>query len=152
MKKNVLARFGFAIGLWAVILTLLTSAAEGAEYHIDFVNGSDSNSGTSRDHPWQHCPGDIQAATNPKSTTLNPGDSVYFKHGVTYKGSIEIPSVKATSDADLPASNSAAINYKGRRDFLERKASIESVGPAFFFTSSYSVVPRVMNGEPALIV
>lgn len=67
-------------------IALAFSAAKlcATEYYIDYLGGADTNGGTSADSAWQHCPGDTAAAANAAAVTLNPGDVVRFKGGVTY--------------------------------------------------------------------
>jgi hypothetical protein len=55
-----------------------------ANYYVDYVGGSDSNFGTSQKVPWQHCPGDPAATGRAATTSLAPGDTVFFKGGVDY--------------------------------------------------------------------
>lgn len=53
-------------------------------YYIDYASGNDANNGTSKTSPWQHAPG-MQACTGLcSSTTVNPGDSIILKGGVTW--------------------------------------------------------------------
>ena len=53
-------------------------------YYIDYASGNDSNNGTSKTSPWQHAPG-MQTCTGLcSSTTINPGDSIILKGGVTW--------------------------------------------------------------------
>jgi len=59
-----------------------------ATYYVDFVGGSNTGSGISAATPWKHCPGDPNATGNPKVTQLVPGDTVRFKGGVVYRGSM----------------------------------------------------------------
>ena len=51
---------------------------------MDYSGGADSNAGTNTSSAWQHCPGDPLATGVAGSTTLNPGDTVFFKGGVPY--------------------------------------------------------------------
>jgi hypothetical protein len=69
-------------------LTIFDSVANGASYYIDYAGGSNANSGTSTSSPWKHSPGDPNATVNPASKTLQPGDTIYFKGGVKYRGQI----------------------------------------------------------------
>jgi putative cofactor-binding repeat protein len=55
-----------------------------ATYYVDFASGSDENSGVSKDSPWQYAPGMYGCSFNCSSITLNPGDRVIFKGGVTW--------------------------------------------------------------------
>jgi hypothetical protein len=59
-------------------------------YFVDFAGGADVNDGLSTLTPWQHCPGDPAAASNPARLTLQPGDTVNFKGGVKYRGQITL--------------------------------------------------------------
>jgi hypothetical protein len=58
--------------------------ATATTYYVDYASGSDSNSGTSKTGPWQHAPG-MQICTNVcHTTTINAGDSIILKGGVTW--------------------------------------------------------------------
>jgi len=57
-------------------------------YYVDFDGGSDGNTGLSPLSPWKHCPGDPNAAGTPTNTPLYYGDTIIFKGGVVYRGSI----------------------------------------------------------------
>ena len=75
----------------ACALALAASApAWGATYYVDFEGGSDSNDGLSETAPFQHAPGDPEAAGNPAAVALAPGDTVLLRGGVVYRGSIDI--------------------------------------------------------------
>lgn len=74
-------------------------------YYIDFDKGSDSAAGTSQNAPWRHAPGDPQAGGNPAKVSLIPGDTVLFRAGVNYRGSI---AVKASGAPGRP------ITYSGQ--------------------------------------
>ncbi len=80
------------------LFVLIHRIAFTATYYIDYSSGSDSANGTSTSTPWQHCPGDAAATGAAASATLNPGDTVYFKGGVSYV---------------LPASSNIALNWNG---------------------------------------
>lgn len=54
-----------------------------ATYYVDYVGGNDANNGTSTATPWKHAPGDATY----KNCTLQAGDKVIFKGGVSYEGS-----------------------------------------------------------------
>ncbi|MFW6146098.1 MAG: PKD domain-containing protein [Planctomycetota bacterium] len=57
-------------------------------YYVDFAGGADANTGLSPLNAWKHCPGDPNAAGTPSNTPLYYGDTVIFKGGVVYRGSI----------------------------------------------------------------
>jgi len=60
----------------------------GTTYYVDFAAGSDANSGTSPSARWKHAPGDPVAGGNPANTSLQAGDTVVFKGGVVYLGTV----------------------------------------------------------------
>jgi parallel beta-helix repeat protein len=66
------------------------SAGRAATYYVDFQAGNDHNNGSSESTPWQRAPGDSMATGKPKSTVLTGGDSVLFKGGIAYKGSLDL--------------------------------------------------------------
>ncbi len=55
-----------------------------ATYYVDFASGADTNSGLSKDAPWQYAPGMSSCANNCIVFGLQPGDKVIFKGGVTW--------------------------------------------------------------------
>ena len=79
------------------------SSAQGTKdrhtYYVDFANGSDGAAGTSQTTAWKHSPGDSQATGVPAKIALASGDTVLFRAGVTYRGSID---VKNSGSADAP--------------------------------------------------
>ena len=107
-RPQFLYVFLFIVGLFVVLGTYQPSSvavaqAGGTTYYIDFDSGSDSNSGTARNSAWKHAPGDPNATANAKRV-LVPGDTILFKGGVHYRGSI------------IMGANGAAgnpITYKG---------------------------------------
>lgn len=81
------------LGIFSLLLSTGTACAQApAIYHVDFDNGSDTNDGRSPQRPWKHAPGDSRATAAPASKKLAPGDTVRFKAGVRYRGSIAIRS------------------------------------------------------------
>jgi len=68
----------------------MLARSEAATYYVDYENGADTNSGDSPDAPWKRAPGDPEATSNPASISLKPGDTVAFKGGTRYRGSIVI--------------------------------------------------------------
>lgn len=72
-------------------MVVTTSEIPGTIYYVDYESGSNANSGRSTSAPWKHAPGDANATGTAASTTLVPGDAVYFKGGVRYKGAISVP-------------------------------------------------------------
>ena len=109
---------------FTVIITVSVSASE---YFVDFDSGDDSNSGTSQEEAWKHAPGDINAEAVPAEIELAPGDIIYFKGGVVYRGNITLHysgdslnhiiykgdgwgNGKAIIDGSNPLSNWTALN------------------------------------------
>ena len=64
--------------------------AAGAVYYVDYDGGADANAGTSPETAFKHAPGDAQATGRAKAVTLRAGDTVIFKGGVRYRGSLAI--------------------------------------------------------------
>ncbi|MCE5210551.1 MAG: hypothetical protein LLG40_03240 [Deltaproteobacteria bacterium] len=64
-----------------------------ATYYIDYVDGKDSNKGTSKSIPWKHCPG-MQGFTGHYSHVA--GDKFVFKGGVVWPSTV-MPLILANS-------------------------------------------------------
>lgn len=62
----------------------------GRTFYVDFADGKDSNSGTSPEQPWRHAPGDAEASGNAKRMALAAGDTVRFRAGVPYRGTVVV--------------------------------------------------------------
>ncbi|MDA8090469.1 MAG: right-handed parallel beta-helix repeat-containing protein, partial [Nitrospiraceae bacterium] len=82
--------------------------------YIDYVNGSDSNNGTSTSTPWQHCPGDANASGNAASYAPAPGDEFIFKGGVVYYGQIGVNWSGASGSPIVYDGNSAGTFGTGK--------------------------------------
>ncbi len=61
--------------------------AGGTCYYVDYLTGSDSNSGTSKSTPWKSAPGMACATGTAKSHTLTSTDEIILKGGVTWPAS-----------------------------------------------------------------
>jgi hypothetical protein len=59
-------------------------------YYVDFVSGNDANNGTTKESPWKHCSGDPAATDKAKATVFGPGDKIFFKGGVVYRGNMVV--------------------------------------------------------------
>lgn len=80
---------------WAILVCLglvllMPKSAVAATYYVDFDGGSDEAAGTSADKPFQRAPGDPMAMAQAKAVVLKPGDTVVFKGGVHYRGSLSV--------------------------------------------------------------
>lgn len=74
-----------------------TTAEAGRVFYVDFQAGNDSASGLSPEQAWRRSPGDALATGKPLATVLQPGDTVRFKGGVRYRGTIA-PKTSGTAD------------------------------------------------------
>jgi hypothetical protein len=61
---------------------------DGKVYYVDYAGGDNANSGTSTTRPWKHAPGDNAATGGPAAVALAAGDTIRFKGGVNYRGTI----------------------------------------------------------------
>jgi hypothetical protein len=99
------------------IATISTNIFVGNAYYVDYTTGNDTNnSGTNAAAPWKHCPGDPSALRNslPGRTTLNPGDTVLFKGGVSYVLTATNGSIYTAGIAVQSGSTSGPITYDGQ--------------------------------------
>ena len=106
MKKRMMVRF--------LIVATAAGRLGASTYYVDFESGNDSRPGTSPEQSWKHCPGDTAAADSAAAAKLCPGDTVLFKGGVVYRGSV---AVKASGEAGRPIvfdGNSAGTWGNGR--------------------------------------
>jgi hypothetical protein len=65
-------------------LLLFATNSQATTHYIDYLSGSDSGNGTSKASPWQHAPGMQTCTSLCRSTTINAGDSIIMKGGVTW--------------------------------------------------------------------
>ncbi len=75
------------------------ASGQGRTFFVDYASGNDSNAGTSAAAPWKHAPGDPAAKGAAASIALKPGDTVRFRGGVPYRGTIVL---KASGTAAAP--------------------------------------------------
>ena len=101
----------------------LRAEASGTTYYVDFVSGNDGNAGTSPSLAWKHAPGDPSARGVPANSTLRPGDTVDFRGGVVYNGTI------ALEFSGLPG---RPITYEGNSEgtFGTGRAIVDGMGGA----------------------
>ena len=71
-----------------VVVVTVSSPGSGTTYYIDYDSGSDDSNGLSPSTAFKHCPGDTEATSTAASTTLSGGDTVVFKSGVRYRGTV----------------------------------------------------------------
>jgi hypothetical protein len=94
---------GSALACWMLAAGLGIAAhparVAAATYYVDFAQGSDLASGLSPDQAWKRAPGDSRAGEVPRRTRLAPGDSLLFRSGVPYRGTVV---VRHAGTADAP--------------------------------------------------
>lgn len=84
----------------ALAISLCCAAwASAATYYVDFAGGDNTADGLSPQAAWKHAPGDRNATDQPAAAKLAPGDTVVFRGGVAYHGSI---SLAASGEAGKP--------------------------------------------------
>lgn len=86
MKKE-LSVFSCRVSLSVLLLCTMTIAST---YYVDYLNGDNSSTGLTKARAWKHSPGDPNAFGNPSSVSLKAGDTVIFKGGIPYRGSIKL--------------------------------------------------------------
>ena len=100
-------------------------------YYIDYAGGDDTNDGLTEATAFKHCVGDPLATGVPATLNLTAGDTLIFKGGVSYKGTI----------TNFPSGTfSAPIVFKGNSGWGSGKAifDLESIrAQAFVSTASY---------------
>ncbi len=79
---------------------LSTHRSTGPDYYIDSISGSDDNSGSSENSPWQ-------TIEKVSSMTFQPGNNIYFKRGSSFSGCVTI---NGNGTADNPITISAYGN------------------------------------------
>jgi parallel beta-helix repeat protein len=72
------------------LLFVLTTLCCATSYYVDYADGNDSEKGKAASSPWKHAPGDESATANAKHTVLAPGDTMIFKGGIAYNGTITV--------------------------------------------------------------
>lgn len=98
---------------FVAISFLCALSAEAANYYVDFSAGSDAAAGTIG-APWKHCPGDANATGTAASTTLNGGDTVIFKGGVSYVGKVQLNRSGTVGSTIVYDGNTAGTFGSGR--------------------------------------
>jgi parallel beta-helix repeat protein len=138
--KRFLAVSLVLLAFLAVGVFLHPAFAHAATYYVDSVGGLDTNNGTSSSTPWQ-------TIAKVNSSTLNPGDTVLFKDGDTWREALNVPSAGTTS-SPITFSNygSGAIPIINGSD-LYTSWNATSVGPENFVTGSPSALSYWLFSE-----
>jgi putative cofactor-binding repeat protein len=80
----------------------IVQAPSPATYYVDFASGLDTNSGITKDAPWQYAPGMNSCAFNCAIIGLQPGDRVIFKGGEKWDASAFPMAVSASGTTGNP--------------------------------------------------
>jgi parallel beta-helix repeat protein len=84
---------GLVISILAIFLlsgAVAVAQPAGRVFHVDYDGGSDERDGRSPQQAFRHAPGDPAAGGSAAGVSLQPGDTVRFKGGVRYRGTIEL--------------------------------------------------------------
>ena len=111
MKRRALLCLGLSL---AMVGALLHRPATAATYYVDFDGGSDAGAGTSARAAWKHAPGDPAGEAAAKAVRLDPGDTVLFKGGVVYRGSVKVAWSGAEGKPIIFDGNTAGTFGEGR--------------------------------------
>lgn len=137
--------------------------ATAATYYVDFDAGADSNAGTSTGAPWKHCPGDSNATGTAAAATLAGGDTVIFKGGVVYRGSVTF-SWSGSGTSEITYDGNQAGTWGTGRAIMDGSVSVgtswtqcadaaDCGGNANWANIYYTTVPSgVTNGWPQLLM
>ncbi len=88
------------IAVAAAVAGCSNAPAGSTTWHVDHESGSNRADGKAVDTAWKHAPGDPQATGAPAGVALKPGDTVLFRAGVPYRGSINVPA-SGTKEAPI---------------------------------------------------
>jgi len=88
-RSNCIRRFCVVIAtvVLAALELLGCPPLQAATYYVDFMNGSDSNPGTSTAAPWKRIKGMTGVTGTAASAPIVSGDTIVFKGGVTWTAS-----------------------------------------------------------------
>ncbi|MBS3961443.1 MAG: hypothetical protein KGZ61_06385 [Sandarakinorhabdus sp.] len=68
-------------------------------YHVDWQEGCDSADGLTPQTAWKRAPGDSRAGPVPRTVALGPGDTLLFRGGVAYRGTVVL---RVSGDPERP--------------------------------------------------
>ncbi len=97
-----------AAGLWLAVTVSANT------YYVDFADGDNDADGQSPRTAWKHAPGDRNATGNPAAASLTPGDTVVFRGGVAYHGSINLAASGAPDNPIVYDGNTSGRFGEGR--------------------------------------
>ncbi len=82
-------RFRLLLPLLLLPAACAPADAAGTAWYVDFDHGDDNASGRTAATAFRHAPGDAAASGTAAGVRLSPGESVLFKGGVAYRGTIK---------------------------------------------------------------
>lgn len=106
-------QFIFLLAVVIASLIIISPNANAATYYADYETGNDSNNGTSQSTPWRDSPGMVGATGIAASTILQPGDTVYFKKGVTWPSA----AMPLTPTLGQSGTSGSPITYMAKSDW-----------------------------------
>ena len=112
--------FIFAIAVFLMGATSATSAT----YYIDYESGNNAADGLAPERAWKHAPGDPKATAGPATVALEPGDTLLFKGGVVYNGSV-VMEVSGTPDKPITLDANTGGTFGEGRAILDGARMIE---------------------------
>ena len=119
--------FNFKVGNITAGVFAISLCCHAANYYVDYAGGNDNNNGTSQTTAWMHCPEDGQATGTAASTSLQSGDTVIFKGGVSYV-------FTSGGAAGVPVAgfnvNVSGVTYDGKQIWFGAGEKIVAVDPA----------------------
>ncbi|NLF32713.1 MAG: right-handed parallel beta-helix repeat-containing protein [Planctomycetes bacterium] len=128
------------VGLTCVVaLAAAAPPAGAATYYVDFDGGSDANTGLSPASPFKRCPLDPRATGAADAALIRGGDTVIFKGGVHYRGTIEVR-------VNTVASNPIVFDGNTAGTFGEGRAIIDGSEPVTGWTRCQSAAEA--DGNP----
>lgn len=90
-----------ALATFTLFLAVLLPARVAAEttYYVDWAKGSDTADGLTPGTAWKRAPGDSRAGAGPRAVRLGPGDTLLFKGGAAYRGTVVL---RVSGNPDRP--------------------------------------------------
>ncbi len=151
----------FLLLLLSTLLLAVPAFSSAATYYVDFAAGNNKSDGTSPKTAWKHSPGDANASDAAANIKLQPGDTVVFKGGVAYHGSISITS-SGKPDQPVTFDGNSAGNFGEGKAILDggrivegwqRCTSAEQAGgnplwkDIFYADINVDLTPNAKHGE-----
>ena len=96
------------------VLLSLAVPAGAATYYVDFEGGRDAADGLSPATAFKRCPGDAAATDIARAVKLAPGDTVLFKAGTIYRGSVRVSASGSEGKPIVFDGNTAGAYGEGR--------------------------------------